>query len=441
MIRQEVDVAQDFSEIVKLVHKKRQNIRMGSNHTTHGVCLMFKIARFPKKLNKFFDSLANEFHWEHHRYFKEIVLLIGFSFGRKNVASLYRHMDAENHRTRYNNFLEKARWDPEVLLRQKAMEMLKTMKPKPDETIYLVIDDSKSKKRGKKMEAIGKIFDTSSQTFAKGHQYVVAVLRFRDVTIPFGIRMYVNKKNCKRLGREFRKQTELAGDLISEFKPPEGIKTLVLFDAFYMNKQVVNVCRSMDYHFISVLSANRNLYKGGRKLKVGSYGRNLFHRFRSKKSRTGKNQYIEEGWIDTNSVGRVRLLFSKKYSERQVVTLATDDPSLSAYKILKSYENRWSIEVFFKDAKQHLGLGQYQNGSLTAAVNHLHLVCFAYSLLTHLSFGKHGAKGTKHGASRASTVTLQNQLRKLVWNDLVNHLKKRDPDTMIKELNRLLVAA
>jgi len=180
---------------------------------------------------------------------------------------------------------------------------------------------------------------------------------------------------------------------------------------------------------------------GNRKLKVGSYGKNLFRRFRSVKAMTRKYHYIDEGWIDTNSVGRVHIIFSKKYGDRKVLALATNDPSLSPYKILTSYEKRWSIEVFFKDAKQHLGLGQYQNGSLTAAVNHLHLVCFAYSLLTHLSLGKHGAKRKRNGAVKTSTMTLQNQLRKIVWDDLVEYLKNKEPDSMIKELDRLLIAA
>jgi hypothetical protein len=40
--------------------------------------------------------------------------------------------------------------------------------------------------------------------------------------------------------------------------------------------------------------------------------------------------------------------------------------------MIHTYDDRFRIEVFFKDSKQLLGLGQYQNASLEAAVTHLH---------------------------------------------------------------------
>jgi SRSO17 transposase len=65
--------------------------------------------------------------------------------------------------------------------------------------------------------------------------------------------------------------------------------------------------------------------------------------------------------------------------------IVTDYPTLTASQMITSYEARWSIEVFFKDSKQLLGLGHYQNRPYRAAVTHLHLVCFAYTLLTHIA--------------------------------------------------------
>ena len=38
-------------------------------------------------------------------YFRLLVVTIAFMWGRRNVATLYRYLDAEHHRTRFNNFL------------------------------------------------------------------------------------------------------------------------------------------------------------------------------------------------------------------------------------------------------------------------------------------------------------------------------------------------
>jgi hypothetical protein len=100
-------------------------------------------------------------------------------------------------------------------------------------------------------------------------------------------------------------------------------------------------------------------------------------------------------------------------------------------------------QSFTTASKQLLGLGQYQNRSYWAAVTHLHLVCFAYALLTHLRIERYGAQGQRTRATAAdlSTATAQDQLRGLLWGDLIIYLKeKRHSPSVIEELERLRVA-
>jgi hypothetical protein len=96
-----------------------------------------------------------------------------------------------------------------------------------------------------------------------------------------------------------------------------------------------------------------------------------------------------------------------------------------------------------KDVKQLLGLGQSQNRSYGAAVTHLHLVCFASALLTHLRLARTGVQGhrTRDKAADLSTAAAQDQLRSLLWEDLLTYLKEECPDQpVIEELERLRVA-
>jgi SRSO17 transposase len=121
----------------------------------------------------------------------------------------------------------------------------------------------------------------------------------------------------------------------------------------------------------------------------------------------------------------------------------TDDPELSAAELSPTDEKRWAVELFFKDSKQLLGLGHYQNRSSRAAVTHLHLVCFAYALLTHLRMMRYGAQGqqTQKKAAGMSTAAAQDTLRALVWDDLVIHLgDQHHGEEAIRELQRLRAA-
>jgi len=411
---------------------------------------MFKIVRFPSKLKSFFDSLQNQFHFNHFEYFQTLVLLMAFSWGRRNISTLYRHLDqqSQSHRSRFNNFLNLSRWNCAAVLQMKAYELVDNLNPVEGETVELIIDDSKKQKRGKAMDAVGWIRDPLTGRNIKGHQYVTATIRFRGHTIPFGIRLYVKKQDCHCLGLDFKKTTQLAAELISEFNPPEGINVRVLFDSYYLCPVVVKSCRKKNFHFVSTLKSNRNLYKNGRKLKAGGYGSGLIRRRRkniyhiNKAKGHVKYAYVDAGWLEVSDLGKLHVVFSRKNREQKVLGLVTDDPKLSARQMIHSYNDRWSIEVFFKDTKQLLGLGQYQNLSIEAAVTHLHLVCFAYALLTHIAISREGAKSKSKSAVGLSTADLQNELRRIVWDDLTEYLKQFSSGTQIvKELERLLIAA
>jgi hypothetical protein len=168
-----------------------------------------------------------------------------------------------------NNFFLVERWDPEAALRQKAQELLHSLSPGPGETVYLIIDDSKTAKRGQHMEAVTNMKDPTPDTDIQGHQYVCAILVCRASVIPFGIRLYVKKTQCAALGVPFRKTTALAAQLIQEFKAPAGVQVLVLFDAYSLCHTVVKACRARRFPFASTLKSNRRLCKLGWQLKAG----------------------------------------------------------------------------------------------------------------------------------------------------------------------------
>ncbi|MFT6337621.1 MAG: IS4 transposase [Halioglobus sp.] len=62
--------------------------------------------------------------------------------------------------------------------------------------------------------------------------------------------------------------------------------------------------------------------------------------------------------------------------------LVTTDKKLSYVKTMKLYQKRWPIEVFFKDAKQHLNLLGCQSKDFDAHVAHYSMVCTSFTALS-----------------------------------------------------------
>ncbi|HEX2065575.1 MAG TPA: transposase, partial [Candidatus Thermoplasmatota archaeon] len=324
---------------------------------------MFRIIRVPPTLDAFFRPLHGYFHWGHFEYFRLLVLVMASTWGRHHVANLYRYLEAQHHRTRFNNFFLVQRWDPEAALRQKAQEWLRALAPRPGDTVYLILDDSKKAKRGKRMEAVTKMKDPTTGAYIRGHQYVCGTLLFREHVIPWGIRLYVKKEACAASGVPFQKTTELAAQLIREFNAPTGVKVLVLFDAYYLCPTVVKACRERRFHFASTLKSNRNFLKPGWKLKAGRCGRNLFRRRRTetlvitKPHGSARYRCVDAGWLPVGHLGLLHVVFSRKGTAKKILGLVTSAPELSAAQLIQTYDRRWTIEQWVKDVKQLLGLG------------------------------------------------------------------------------------
>jgi hypothetical protein len=87
----------------------------------------------------------------------------------------------------------------------------------------------------------------------------------------------------------------------------------------------------------------------------------------------------------------VRLLFVRGLKEPGEVDVSkkdwalflTTDIQLSMSKMLEIYALRWGIEVYFKEAKQHLGFLQEQTATFASHTASIHLCAIRYLMLVH----------------------------------------------------------
>ena len=79
---------------------------------------------------------------------------------------------------------------------------------------------------------------------------------------------------------------------------------------------------------------------------------------------------------------RVKVFLSRKGKNGAWHTIISTNTSLSFNKMIEIYNIRWSIEVFFKEAKQLLGLGKSQSTNFDVQVAQTTITMIQYLLIS-----------------------------------------------------------
>ncbi|MCC6681233.1 MAG: transposase, partial [Phycisphaeraceae bacterium] len=226
---------------------------------------------------------------------------------------------------------------------------------------YLILDDTQTLKRARKMQAVGKLYHHASGTYGHGHTILKACLWVGGVTIPWASVLYVKQEHAKDLGVPFQKLTELAAGIIRGAVLPTSLNVTVLFDAYYLCPAVTHACADRRWHYVGVGKSNRCLTPsgGGTVKKLGKYGQNVLRR-------QGRTRVIEglksahryrlaqhRGYL--RGLGEVNVVFSRRRGDHKSLALVTDDLRASATAVVRAYLHRWAVELLIKDQKQHLG--------------------------------------------------------------------------------------
>jgi hypothetical protein len=409
---------------------------------------MITIGKIPQKVKPFFKPIQNAVSAHVSAYYCSLVMAVCISRG-STIERLVDLLRGSPHRTNYGEFLWRSQFDEAAVVQTTALAMLKRLTKKGCPHCLLILDDTQTLKRAKKMQAVGKLRHHATGQYGMGHTIVKACLYYRGITIPLASRLYVKKEHAQAVGVRFQKLTDLAAEIILAAGIPDRFKVTVLFDAFYLCPAVVNACKQRKWHYIGISKANRWFTSNGRKHKIGAYGRNLLNRTGAWFSlqglrKTGRYKLVQRTGT-MNKLGTVKVVFSRRRGDRSVTALVTDDLRASMKKIVSRYLKRWAIEVMIKEQKQHLGLGDYRVWRYRAIVRHLSLVDSAYACLTHVGLQDQRAQGNKNETKEMLSVPPISQLKarmhQIIWRQEVQHvIKVSHEKTVIRRLEKLLAA-
>jgi len=408
---------------------------------------MVTIGKIPSVCRGFFRGLPSHFTAAGWQHFWGLVL--GMTIGHAGtIERLAKLLRGSTHRTNHGEFLWRSVWSEAGVLQQIALDTLRRLQRKKAGPCYLILDETQTLKRAKKMSGVRKLYHHASGKYGHGHTMVKACLVYRGVTIPWATALCLRKEDARKEDEVFLTQTALAAHVIHNADLPRGLKVTVLFDAYYLCDVVADACRARGWHYIGVGKSNRNFTVDGQKKKLGAYGRNVLRRgggWRRVRGlrRSGLYRLAERVGL-MKKLGQVKVVFSRRRNERKIVALVTDDLGASMTSIVADYLKRWAIELLIKDEKQQLGLGDYRVLRYRAVVRHLHLVDVAYACLTHLALKDQRAQGRRKKANvlRLPPISqLKARMRQLVWREAIEDVVKHSHERpVIRRLEKLLAA-
>ena len=277
-----------------------------------------------------------------------------------------------------------------------------------DELRCLIIDDTSCFKRGKFIEGISKVFDHVFHRYCLGFKGLIMGYcdsrSFIPVDFslhnekgkrpekPFGLkpeelnRQFTKERQpgCPGFTRENERRVSKSENTIAMIKRALKHRLTVdyiLVDSWFMNLGLIAYVYTLKSTYLLGMCKfddRKYIFKGKEKT-VKQLLDWCKRNKRIKRSRTIKARYAE---LIVEYKGYTMKLFFSQFNDRSWNVLITDNRAMTFAEAIKIYTKRWSIEVFFKETKQHLGLGKDQSRDFDGQIASFTCVFLVYIMVS-----------------------------------------------------------
>lgn len=271
-----------------------------------------------------------------------------------------------------------------------------------------IIDDSDMHKTGKFIELIGRVFSHVSGKYPLGFKSMnLSYWSGKHLLhVDFSLHIEKGKKGNQgmkstdlkrrfkkarkdsdpgyvRFREAFVKKTTSAIRMIKRAIKEGFVASYILADSWFFSSELVQFAVSNGLHLISRPKWNnwKYIYEG----KSYTLGELIKKLQRQKKYKNSRQLHMKTVTVFVLFQGQPMKLFFYKDNKRgsKWNALITTDKALGAVQAFKVYQNRWSIEVSYKEIKQHLGYGKCQSRDFDAQISDAALALMAYNQLSH----------------------------------------------------------
>lgn len=313
---------------------------------------------------------------------------------RKTIRCIARSTVDRFDQSSLNRFMNSGAWETDALAEACKTMALEDHKDCPGGEMLLIIDDTLLEKSGETMESVGYQYSAKDGESILSHDLVSCLMVCScGQVVPVDLRHYVKEKVCKEEKKEFKTRIELAREMIESFAIPAGRgaskRVVVLFDSWYLCKEIVDAIRRRGWHFVSESKSNRNVRTADGAPFVTASAIGLSEADGSStmlfRERTYLHRELDVFMPSLGMNGDVRLMVERETDGKdENHYVVTDMTGISPEQFLSLFKARHLTEEFYRDAKQNLGLESYMVRGHEATNRHWWAIFLAYMSLNHL---------------------------------------------------------
>ena len=303
---------------------------------------------------------------------------------KRTVKGINDSFPAHLDQSAMNHFLTDSTWSDEELDRARHELINARLKELGFEDGVLIVDDTIAHKTGKNMEGVGIHFDVSEGRYTLGHQLVTTHYARGWASVPLDFEVYIKRDKAEG---GFKTKLELAKDLIRKAVDRNVPFSCVVFDAWYFNHEMTSFIEGLRKDWVASCKGNRQILVGRRKVRLSEWAaglrRELFRPMKFKRADgSTKIYYVYEKMVTlVKHHQRVKVFVTYEDLDREPSFFCTNRLDWGKSKALRRYAKRWEIDAFYRDAKQNLGLEEYELRKLRGVRRHLTMVFIAHALL------------------------------------------------------------
>jgi len=283
----------------------------------------------------------------------------------------------------------------------------------------LVLDDSIKQRRGRKMEGISSHFDHVSGGYVMGQQVLTLGLATEEAFLPLDSQIFISQSQSTELKRPYQDERSVVSqryrEATTQSKPEMADKMIkrairkglnadyLVADAWFGTKAMLRT--AYDQSLCAIVRMKKGKLKYRLESSEGQQSLTALELY----SVAVKREWKKVHGLPWKSVSlevevdiarseekeprweRVKLLFVRGLKEmddthaskKDWALFLSTDATMSTKRMLEVYALRWGIEVYFKEAKQHLGFLKEQTFSFASHTASIHLCAIRYLMLVH----------------------------------------------------------